>query len=143
MDFALSPTILWFLLALAALGVEMMIGSVYLLAVAAAAAFAGLAAKFGLSLSWQLAVCALFTVLGALLVRMRSRPKADAASKLMTLDAGQRVTVAEVAKDGTAVVQYRGAPWTARAETGRLQPGIWCILRIESNQLILIHKMAL
>ena len=101
-----SSLIVWFLLALAALGVEMMIGSVYLLAVAAAAAFAGIAAKFGLSLSLQLAVCALFTVLGALLVRMRSCPKADASSKLMTLDAGQKVTVTAVAEDGTAVVQY-------------------------------------
>lgn len=115
----------------------MMTGSVYLLAVAAAAAFAGLAAKFGLSLSWQLAVCALFTVLGALLVRMRYRPKADATSKLMTLDAGQRFTVAEVAKDGTAIIQYRGAPWTARAKTGRLQPGIWQIVKVDGNSLIL------
>lgn len=113
MDFSTSPTIVWLLLVLVALGVEMMIGSVYLLTVAVAAAFAGIAAKFGLSLSGQLAVCALFTVLGALLVRMRSCPKADAASKLMTLDAGQKVTV-------TAVQRTEQPSFSTEALRGRL-----------------------
>ena len=134
---AVSPAVIWFVLALAAAGVEMMIGSVYLLAVAVAAAAAGAAAWFGLTLSWQLAVCALTTLLGAVLIRMRRRPQNDPADELMALDAGRHVTVADVADDGTAVVQYRGAPWTARAEIGRLQPGIWRILRVDGTQLVL------
>ena len=134
---AVSPAVVWFVLALADAGVEMMIGSVYLLAVAAAAAAAGAAAWFGLTLSWQLAVCALATLLGAFLIRTRRRPQNDPADGLMALDEGRRVTVTDVADDGTAVVQYRGAPWTARAETGRLQPGSWRILRVDGTQLVL------
>lgn len=132
-----SPVVLWFVLALVAAGVEMMLGSVYLLAVVAGAAAAGIAAWLDLALSWQLVVCAAVTALCAVVIMMRGKPQNDPADRLMALDEGKLVTVTDVADDGSAVVQYRGAPWTARSETGPLTPGTWLISRVDGPQLIL------
>ena len=72
-----SPVVLWFVLALVAAGVEMMLGSVYLLAVVAGAAAAGIAAWLDLALSWQLVVCAAVTALCAVVIMMRGKPQND------------------------------------------------------------------
>ena len=60
----ISGTVLWFILALIVAAVEMVTGTVYLLAVTLACAAAGAASWLGLSASWQFAVCALVTVIG-------------------------------------------------------------------------------
>ena len=63
----ISGTVLWFILALIVAAVEMVTGTVYLLAVTLACAAAGAASWLGLSASWQFAVCALVTVIGCAL----------------------------------------------------------------------------
>ena len=126
----ISGTVLWFILALIVAAVEMVTGTVYLLA-------AGAASWLGLSASWQFAVCALVTVIGcalAHLLRCRKNPQAD---RLMNLDEGERIRVESVGTGGTAVVQYRGAPWIACAEEGDLTPGTWIIARVDGTRLVL------
>ncbi len=133
----ISTTVLWFILALIVLGVEMVTGTVYLIAVAVACATGGAASWFGLPEFWQLVICALVTIIGAVLarnVRHRRQPEAE---ELMHLDDGQRLFVETVAADGTATVRYRGAPWVASAETGALTPGFWVIARVDGARLIL------
>ena len=124
----ISGTVLWFILALIVAAVEMVTGTVYLLAVTLACAAAGAASWLGLSASWQFAVCALVTVIGcalAHLLRRRKNPQ------------GERIRVESVGTGGTAVVQYRGAPWIACAEEGDLTPGTWIIARVDGTRLVL------
>ena len=68
----ISGTVLWFILALIVAAVEMVTGTVYLLAVTLACAAAGAASWLGLSASWQFAVCALVTVIGCALAHKRA-----------------------------------------------------------------------
>ena len=136
-DNMISTTVLWFILALIVIGAEMFTGTVYLIAVAVACAAGGVASWLGLPESWQLAICALVTIIGAVLARSVRHRRQPEAEKLMHLDDGQRLLVETVAADGTATVQYRGAPWVASAETGVLTPGFWVIARVDGTRLIL------
>ena len=126
----ISGTVLWFILALIVAAVEMVTGTVYLLAVTLACAAAGAA-------SWQFAVCALVTVIGCALAHLLRRRKNPQADRLMNLDEGERIRVESVGTGGTAVVQYRGAPWIACAEEGDLTPGTWIIARVDGTRLVL------
>ena len=133
----ISATVLWFILALIVAGAEMLTGTVYLLVVAAACAAGGAASWLGLDPSWQFTACAVVTVVGAVMARIvlqRRHPEAD---RPMHLDDGQRLLVEAVGSDGCAVVQYRGAPWVACAETGTLTPGLWVIARVDGTRLVL------
>ena len=129
----ISGTVLWFILALIVAAVEMVTGTVYLLAVTLACA----ASWLGLSASWQFAVCALVTVIGRALAHLLRRRKNPQADRLMNLDEGERIRVESVGTGGTAVVQYRGAPWIACAEEGDLTPGTWIIARVDGTRLVL------
>lgn len=133
----ISGTVLWFILALIVAAVEMVTGTVYLLAVMLACAAAGAAGWLGLDASWQFAVCALVTVAGCALAHLLRRRRHPEADKLMHLDEGERIRVEAVGTGGTAVVQYRGAPWIACAEEGELSPDIWIIARVDGTRLIL------
>lgn len=133
----ISGTVLWFILALIVAAVEMVTGTVYLLAVMLACAAAGAAGWLGLDASWQFAVCAFVTVAGCALAHLLRRRRHPEADKLMHLDEGERIRVEAVGTGGTAVVQYRGAPWIACAEEGELSPGLWIIARVDGTRLIL------
>lgn len=135
-----SATIIWFVTALIVAGVEMMIGTIYLIAVALGAAAGGAAAFFGLSLELQLAVCALVIIAASFLIRRMKASHTngrDRAEALQRLDEGNVVRVEAVGSDGLAVVQYRGAPWIARPGQAPLSPGLWTIERIDGVQLVL------
>lgn len=135
---SLSATVLWFIAALVAAGIEMFLGTVYLLAVAAACAGGGLASFFGFGTAWQLTAAAVIIVAGIWLVHRFRRTREDRSSELQQMDSGQTVTVAGVGEDGFATVSYRGAPWTARAAEGQtLAPGLWRIARVDGTQLVL------
>ena len=110
----ISGTVLWFILALIVAAVEMVTGTVY-----------------------QFAVCALVTVIGCALAHLLRRRKNPQADRLMNLDEGERIRVESVGTGGTAVVQYRGAPWIACAEEGDLTPGTWIIARVDGTRLVL------
>lgn len=136
----LSATVLWFVAALVMAGVEMFVGTIYLIAVAIGAAAGGAVSFFGGSLAVQFAVCAVvIVVLSVLIRRMRAARtgNADSADRLQRIDEGNLVRVESVGSDGLAVVQYRGAPWIARPGGEALRPGFWTIERVDGVQLVL------
>ncbi len=139
----LSATVLWFIAALLLAGGEMLLGTVFLLAVAGGAAAAGCASWAGLSMAWQLALCGLVIVAGsaAILLLRRRAAVDDEAAKLQALDAGRLVRVEAVGSDGLAVVQYRGAPWISRPSETPLTPGLWTIERVDGTQLVLGRRV--
>ena len=137
MKLFISGTVIWFILALIVAGVEMVTGTVYMLAVAVGCAAAGAASWCGIPASWQFAACAVVTFVGCALARLLRRKKNPEADRLMRLDEGERIRVESVGTGGNAVVQYRGAPWIACAEKGELTPGIWVIARVDGTRLIL------
>lgn len=53
------------------------------------------------------------------------------------LDKGQIVNVTSVNEDGSAKVNYRGTTWTAYADNGSLECGVYKIDRVEGTRLIL------
>ena len=129
----LSATVLWFVAALVMAGVEMFVGTIYLIA-------GGAVSFFGGSLAVQFAVCAVvIVVLSVLIRRMRAARagNADSADRLQRIDEGNLVRVESVGSDGLAVVQYRGAPWIARPGGEALRPGFWTIERVDGVQLVL------
>jgi membrane protein implicated in regulation of membrane protease activity len=108
--------IYWFLLALILLGLEMVTGTFYLLVVAISMAVGGLAALLGLSVAWQLVLCAVTVVAGTIILRRwKSAHTNDAPN--VSLDVGQPVRVIKWHDNGNARVFYRGAEWDAEPES--------------------------
>lgn len=111
----------WLIAAGVIVGVELFTGTVYLLLLALGLGCAALAAWAGASGAAQMVTAAAVGG-GAMLAlrgwRQRRAPRPqDAADPVQHLDIGQRVHVARWRADGTATVQYRGAPWTVRCAT--------------------------
>jgi membrane protein implicated in regulation of membrane protease activity len=117
---------MWWMLVGAAVAVELITGSLYLLMLAFGFAAGAAAAYMGASVPAQLITAALVGgggVIGWHLQR-RSRPRApDArADPNVNLDIGETVHVEAWNADGTANVRYRGANWTVVPAPGTL-PG--------------------
>lgn len=132
----ISATALWFVACVICVGIEIVTGTLYMLAAAAGTLCAGMAAFCGLMPSAQGMIAGIVTLLAAasFYFLRRSRPQPDGDD---CLDAGQQVMVRELLDDGSATVMYRGARWQARAEQGELAPGPYTIARISGSQLIL------
>lgn len=116
-----EPTI-WWLLAGAAVAIELLTGTFYLLMLAIGMAAAAVAAHLGGSMVVQLLVAAL--VGGGAVVAWhfkqrnnRTEPSAQA-NPNVSLDIGETVQITAWNPDGTASVQYRGAHWTAIHRAG-------------------------
>jgi membrane protein implicated in regulation of membrane protease activity len=103
---------IWWGLAAVLIGVELLIGTFYLLAVGAAFAVGGVAAWLGAGAEAQFLIAGVLCVAGILVShrwRVRhSPPRADP-----SLDVGQAVRVQAWNADGTARVAYRGSLWNA------------------------------
>ena len=114
----------WWILAAVLIGIELIVGTFYLLAVGIAVALGGVAALLGADKPMQFVVAA---VLGVVLTIAAHRFRlAKALPPLAApLDVGQSVRVQRWNADGTARVAYRGSDWdaelavpdTPRAET--------------------------
>lgn len=116
-----EPTI-WWLLAGAAVAVELLTGTFYLLMLALGMCAAALAAHMGAGQVVQLLIASL--VGGGAVVawhwkkkRSRSEPPAQA-NPNVSMDIGETVHINTWNPDGTASVQYRGANWTAVHRAG-------------------------
>lgn len=128
---------LWWILAAVLVGIELTMGSFYLLVFGLAAAVAGLAAWLGANLVVQLLVAALIAVSGALALRRwkRSNRNSDAATQMM--DIGQSVKM-ESWTNGRGQVQYRGAVWDAEAESANVDATRPLMIRaVKGNTLVL------
>ena len=115
----MAQSSIWWLLAGAAVAVELMTGTFYLLMLAAGLAAGAIAAYLGLAAIGQLLVAA--AVGGGAVAAWhwhRSkglRPISASANPDVHLDIGEPVHVVRWNADGTASVHFRGAQWTAVA----------------------------
>ncbi|WP_076997189.1 NfeD family protein [Variovorax sp. KK3] len=118
----MASSTIWWLAAGAAIVLELLSGTVYLLLMGAGFAAAAIAAHAGAGLGTQLVVAAVVGV-GAVLVwhTVRRRRPADppvTANRDINLDIGESVFVEAWNPDGTASVRYRGAQWTVVPRAG-------------------------
>jgi membrane protein implicated in regulation of membrane protease activity len=136
----MSVYLIWLILALVLLGVEMMLGTIYLLAFVAGAVASCIFAILDFSITTQCTVGSLVIIAGvvtAFLFRRNIRNKLTPNKECDDLDKGQLVFVENVEKDGSAKVNYRGTTWTAYAQDGTLEKGQYKIQKVEGTRLIL------
>jgi len=138
----MAESTLWWLLAGAAVAIELLTGTFYLLMLAVGLVAAALSAHAGASLTLQLVAAAAMgggSVVAWYRIRQRGPvdPKASA-NRDVNLDIGEAVHVDAWHADGTATVKYRGANWTA-AHAGDAPPcaGLHRIVEIQGSHLIL------
>jgi membrane protein implicated in regulation of membrane protease activity len=112
----MADSTLWWLLAGAAVAVELLTGTFYLLMLAIGMAAGALAAHAGATMALQLVIAAGVGG-GAVAVwhvlRKRHFGSLAEPGSNMDFDAGEPVHVAAWAPDNTASVRYRGTVWTA------------------------------
>jgi membrane protein implicated in regulation of membrane protease activity len=112
----MAESTIWWLLTGAAVAVELVTGTFYLLMLGIGLAAGAIAAHAGGSLTVQLITAALIgggAVAAWHLQRGRRPAEAGAASNRdVNLDIGEIVQVESWNADGTASVKYRGAQWT-------------------------------
>ena len=108
----------WWVLAAVLIGVELLTGTFYLLAVGFAFVVGGVVAWMDGSLQMQLSVAGMLSVVGVLLAHQwrlrRASPEPQG-----SLDVGQSVRVQTWRDDGTARVEYRGTQWDAEMAAGQ------------------------
>ena len=130
----------WFLLALVLLGLEMATGTFYLLVLSVALAVGGIAALFGMDISWQFALAALAGVSGSILLRhWNPNPGCDVPNQ--SLDVGQPVRILRWNEQGAARVFYRGAEWDAELDANESgHEGSFYIKAVRGSTLLLSHQ---
>lgn len=134
---------IWWLLAGAAIAVELLTGTFYLLMLAAGLVAGALAATMGVALASQMLVAAAIGG-GAVAAWHWGRSKRPAplpahANRDVHLDIGDVVHVARWNPDGTASVHFRGALWTAIAANpaGAVNTGNFRIKEMRGNRLVI------
>ncbi len=140
MDMSLST--IWWVLAGAAVAVELATGTFYLLMLALGFAAGAIAAHLGVPVSAQIVVAAIVGGGGTVLLHWRRArqpaPNVAAENRDVNLDISDRVQVASWSADGTSQVKHRGSVWSARLAPGATpQPGEHVIRAIEGNWLVL------
>jgi membrane protein implicated in regulation of membrane protease activity len=137
----MSEPNLWWMLAGAAVIVELLSGTFYLLMLAIGMVAAALSAHGGAPLSVQLVVAAVVGG-GAVVIWHQARgrqPRAERASanKDVSLDIGQTVTVTAWDEQRNATVSYRGADWAATLAAGaEAGTGLHRIVEVVGSRLI-------
>ena len=135
-----QPTF-WWLLAGAAVAIELLTGTFYLLMVALGLAAGAVAAHLGTSVTLQLLSASVVgggAVIGWHLLRDRSRTEPPAqANANVNLDIGETLQITAWNPDGTADVQYRGANWTAMHRPGvSPTPGTHRVAELVGSRLL-------
>ncbi|MGH8803219.1 MAG: NfeD family protein [Polaromonas sp.] len=115
----MSESTIWWLLAGAAVAVELATGSFYLLMIAVGFVAGAIAAHLGFAMIGQMVVAAAIGG-GAVAAWHWHRGKSPAplpahANRDVNLDIGEAVEVVQWNADGTTTVKFRGANWTAVA----------------------------
>ena len=137
----MSESTIWWLLAGAVVGIELVTGTFYLLMLAIGLAAAAIASHLGLPLTWQLVTAA---VVGGGAVVLWHTMRGDQGSKLpaqsnadVHIDIGEPVFVDAWNTDGTTSVKYRGSNWAAMTHGSGPTPGQHRIKELLGNRLVL------
>ncbi|MBM3115422.1 NfeD family protein [Jeongeupia naejangsanensis] len=112
-DLIMTPTTIWLIAAAVLVGLEMLSGTFYLLAIAAGMLAGAIAGALSAPLALQIAVAtvaSLIAVAGLRRWKRRIQPKHDESN---ALDLGHKVTVEHWLDARHARVRYRGADWDA------------------------------
>ena len=121
----MAESTIWWVLTGAAVAVELVTGTFYLLMLGIGLAAAALAAHAGASLTVQLVIAAAVgggaVVAWHLLRDKRSAATPAGANRDVNLDVGEQVQVDAWNADGTAIVRYRGTNWTVLPAPGTVQ----------------------
>jgi membrane protein implicated in regulation of membrane protease activity len=138
----MTDSTLWWLLAGAAVVLELLSGTFYLLMLAIGLSAAALAAHAGASYPVQIALAAVVgggAVMGWNLYRQKNAVTHHPGTNPdVNLDIGETVQVVSWQPDGSTSVKYRGAQWNAvLAGGGQPTPGAHHIVEIRGSQLIL------
>jgi membrane protein implicated in regulation of membrane protease activity len=138
----MAESTLWWLACGAAIALELLTGTFYLLMLAIGFSAAALSAHLGYSQITQLVTTALVGG-GAVVawhVRQMKRHKQEppaGANANVNLDIGETVQIAAWNTDGTADVHYRGARWTAIHRPGASpSPGAHRVAELVGNRLL-------
>lgn len=136
----MANSTLWWLLAGAAVALELLSGTVYLLLIGIAFAAAAVSAHLGFAITVQLVVAAVVGV-GAVVawyLTHRGAPIVPSeASRDLNLDVGESVHVEAWTPDGTATVRHRGAQWTVVVRPGAMPvAGLNRIVEVVGNRLV-------
>ncbi len=144
MDFTAATW--WWIAAGVLVAAELTTGTFYLLMLALGCVAGALLAHLGVSPTWQVALAALMGggATAAWHFKRARRPRSAPSDRNqdVNLDIGQTVQVTQWRADGSALVQHRGATWTARLGDGldadpaaSPQPGPHLIVAVQGNQL--------
>ena len=136
----MADSTIWWLLAGAAVAVELLTGTFYLLMLGIGMAAGALAAHAGAGQAAQLVAAAVVGG-GAVsvwhVVRRRRFRSPAGESTNMDLDAGEQVQVDAWTADNTASVRYRGSLWTAVPAGGAPQgPGLHRVRTVDGTRLV-------
>ncbi|MBE7368309.1 NfeD family protein [Ramlibacter pallidus] len=134
-----EPT-LWWLLAGAAVAIELLTGTFYLLMLAIGLAAGAVAAHAGTSIPTQLVMAALVgggAVAAWHVVRRRHFAGAAGENTNLNLDAGEAVHVEAWTAENTSMVRYRGTTWTAVPAGGTPQgTGAHRVREVSGSRLV-------
>ena len=137
----MAESTIWWLLTGAAIGVELITGTFYLLMLACGLASAAIAAHLGASNSVQLVAAALVGA-GSVLAwraykKRQGTPASASTNHDVNLDIGETVQVEVWHSDGTSSVKYRGANWAVSSIAGvPLMPGPHQVVEVVGSRLI-------
>lgn len=138
----MEDSTLWWLLTGAAVALELLSGSFFLLMLAIGLAAGALAAHFDATLTQQLISAAIVGggATAAWYQWRRLHPRAPNArfNRDVNLDIGQTVEVKAWEPGGVSTVQYRGANWQVVLHEGSVSaaPGRFKIVEVRGNQLV-------
>ncbi|MDR3426358.1 MULTISPECIES: NfeD family protein [Silvimonas] len=111
----MSHISMWFIAALVLAGLEMLSGTLYMLAIACGLAVGGISSLLGISVPAQIIIAAAAAVVAVgLLHNWKARKQIGTPDTVQSqLDLGHRVTIDQWLDDRHARVRYRGTTWDA------------------------------
>ena len=137
----MEESTIWWLLAGAAVAVELLTGTFYLLMLAVGLAAAALAEHAGASTVVQIVTASLVgggaVVAWHWIKRRRPGDPSARADRSVNLDVGELVMIEAWEPNGTATIKYRGATWTAMHRPG-VSPsiGMHRVAELVGNRLL-------
>lgn len=138
----MANSTIWWLLAGAAVALELVTGTFYLLMLAVGMMAGALAAHLGAPVMAQIVVAAVVGGGAVVLWHWKRskdpKPAGANANRDVQMDIGETVHVVQWNDDATASVKYRGAQWTAvlAGHHAAPEPGLFKVKALDGNRLV-------